>query len=97
MSVPAIKYCYLYYNLIVAATLPRIPSIHDGKGVIHVDPYTYTSYQRALSTSALRRAFELWTDSGVIESSCGDALAPAVNLAVNEITTFANQNYITPT
>ena len=51
------------------------------------------SPETLLSTAALRRAMELWTDPHVL-ASCGDAMAPAASLAVTAVEYYQEENKI---
>ena len=46
-----------------------------------------------LSTAALRRAMELWTDPMVL-ASCGDAMAPSASLACTAIAAYYLDNHL---
>jgi hypothetical protein len=83
----SMTFCYLYFNLIVAAAIQARTShssINDGDGVIRGSdqPDDHPNYM--LATAALRRAFTLWTDP-LVNASCGDAMAPAASLVLTAI------------
>jgi hypothetical protein len=83
----SMTFCYLYFNLIVAAAIQArtsLSSINDGHGVIRGSdqPDDHPDYR--LATAALRRAFTLWTDP-LVNMSCGDAMAPAASLVLTTI------------
>ena len=71
---PAMKFAYLYFNIIVASLVqgsPSMSSVHDGSGRLR---------QNAVADVARRRAMALWA-CPYVRSCCGDALAPAPSLA----------------
>lgn len=83
----SMSFCYLYFNLIVACALhgnQSMSSVHDGNGKLRGGDPRKKSNESLLSTAALRRAMELWTDPLVL-GSCGDAMAPAASLALTAI------------
>ena len=86
----SMSFCYLYYNLLVAAAIqgqPSMTSVHDGRGIIRGSRGPDKSAEYMLATAALRRALSLWTDPLVVDS-CGDAMAPAASLAITAITLY---------
>jgi len=64
-SEPAsMKYCYVIFNLVVAAALqanPSMTSIHDGAGTLRFG----TRDNIYLTRAALARCMKLWTDNFV--------------------------------
>jgi hypothetical protein len=88
----SMSYCYLYFNLIVAAAIQAkqsFSSIHDGNGTIRgtISAGGQPNADYMLAMGAVRRAMELWSDPLVLES-CGDAMAPAASLALTVISHF---------
>jgi hypothetical protein len=75
----AYVFCYLYYNIILAAAVAGSSSgwsVHDGVGTLR---------SGRMADAAARRALSLWLDPSVRES-CGDALAPAPSFALTYVT-----------
>jgi hypothetical protein len=84
---PSMTFCYLYFNLIVAAAIHATPShasIHDGSGMIRGSQEPDRHPDCMLAMAALRRVFTLWTDP-LVNESCGDAMAPAASLVMTAI------------
>mmetsp|Transcript_14057 Transcript_14057/g.21089 ORF Transcript_14057/g.21089 Transcript_14057/m.21089 type:complete len:513 (+) Transcript_14057:192-1730(+) len=92
----SMSFCYLYFNLIVASTIQgqlSHSSTHDGNGTMRGGNPKMKSPETLLSTAALRRAMELWTDPHVL-ASCGDAMAPAASLAVTAVEYYRVHNLL---
>lgn len=71
----AYKFCYFYFNLVVASAVhagPTMSSAHDGRGRLR---------NGAVSEVALARALDLWS-CPLVRECCGDALAPGCSLAL---------------
>jgi hypothetical protein len=92
----SMSFCYLYFNLIVASAnqgKPSASSFHDGNGSLRGGCPKKKSPYTLLSTAALRRVMELWTDPMVL-ASCGDAMAPAASLAVTAVEYYCDNNLL---
>lgn len=92
----SMSFCYLYFNLVVACAIqgrPSHTSTHDGNGTLRGGNPKMKSPATLLSTAALRRAMELWTNPLVL-ASCGDAMAPAASLAVTAVQYYRDNNLL---
>jgi hypothetical protein len=86
----SMTFCYLYFNLIVAAAIQARTShssVNDGNGVVRGSDQPDIHPDNMLAMAALRRAFTLWTDP-LVNASCGDAMAPAASLVLTAITLY---------
>ncbi|KAH8071940.1 hypothetical protein JL721_3843 [Aureococcus anophagefferens] len=81
-SKPSMKYCYIYFNVVVASTVQgrqSMSSAHDGRGRIR---------RGEVGNAAMGRAMQLWA-CPYVRKCCGDALAPAPSLAYTHVAGLA--------
>ena len=79
---PSMKYCYIYFNVVVASTVQgrqSMSSAHDGRGRIR---------RGEVGNAARGRAMQLWA-CPYVRKCCGDALAPAPSLAYTHVAGLA--------